>query len=265
MILVVKLKNGMTFYFTVPEGSEGDAQSAAFGMPSTFWGGSSVDTANFLSGPELLPEGAVVSGTVPGLIVGEGPGVLPTGPIAPEEETGYISGFRRGLQERGTPVGGGGPFARFLARQFGGYKATAMGQRAFARTPVAGAAAEGETAPLLSPFQTMQTFARETPFSDMPGIASSVFQTMLEQARAQNLAPAATLPSVQQPWLTPATSDEAARAASLALMAARQQYGTFAPALLPSAGEIGQQYMAQPTGGASTFAPFANRLLGLGY
>jgi len=34
--------------------------------------------------------------------------------------------------------------------------------------------------------------------------------------------------------------------------------------LLPGAGEIGQQYMAQPTGGAAGLAPFANRLLGLG-
>ena len=262
MVLEVKLKDGRTLYFTIPAGRQGDAQSAAFGMPNAFWGGSSVDTVNLLSGPESLPEGATIAGTAPGLVVGEGPGILPTGPLAPEEETSYISGFRRGLQERGTPVSGGSPFSRFLASQFPGYRATAMGQRAF-ETPVSGAGPEGglDVAPLLSPHQTMQTFARETPFSALPGAASSVFQTMLDRSRElAGEAPSA----VQQPWLTPSITDEAIRAANLALMAARQRYGTFAPALLPGAGEIGQQYMAQPTGGAARFAPFANRLLGLG-
>ena len=170
-------------------------------------------------------------------------------PIVQSEELEFGPAFRAGLRDRDIRLGPGGGVAGRLAETF----RRPIESRAFANIafnePTATGTAEEATLP------SFQEYVRT---GDLFGAgAAQDARRLLEQARGFGNQ-FETAGSLAGGILNPATTGQAQTLANIARQAARQRYGAFAR-FLPSAADFGEQYLAQPSGGALTFGDFLNQ------
>mgnify|MGYP003132946817 CR=1 FL=1 len=196
-------------------------------------------TSYFTGGGLNQPSGAA-GGGMPGMST----------PILQSEELEFGPAFRAGLRDRDIRLGPGGGVTGRLAEEF----RRPILSRAFANiafnAPTT-TAEEAEEAVLPS----FQEYVRT---GDLFGAgAAQDARRLLEQAREFGNQ-FETEGSLAAQIANPATTAEATHLANIARQAARQRYGAFAK-FLPSAGQFGEQYLAQPRSGALTFGDFLNQ------
>jgi len=179
---------------------------------------------------------------------GEGAAGMRT-PIVGSEELGFGPSYRAGLSDRGIRLGLGGGVAGALAEEF----RRPTQSRAFANIAFNDPTITGtEEAAVLPSFQE---YVRT---GDLFGAgAAQDARRLLNQARGFG-SDTTGLEELAAGIVKPATTGQAQTLADIARQAARQRYGAFAK-FLPSAYDFGEQYLAQPSGGALTFGDFLNQ------
>ena len=170
-------------------------------------------------------------------------------PIVGSEELGFGPSYRAGLSDRGIRLGLGGGVAGALAEEFRRpTQSRAFANIAFNDPTITGTEEEA----------TLPSFQEYVRTGDIFGAgAAQDARRLLDQARGFG-SDTTGLEELAAGIVKPATTGQAQTLANIARQAARQRYGAFAK-FLPSAADFGEQYLAQPSGGALTFGDFLNQ------